>query len=258
MSSAESDLTEGQQARLLADLIHLPFETIQAYVRKEIRDPAESMRVEDHLFDCDQCLEHYNALFDTESPYKAAFDAFEPRLTQALQDPEKRRLERALEHLASLQGAVAERLLRWRESLLATEARYGAALSALLQPNVQESSLRVLDALSAPGLQSATAGSVKGVTRDPVGRRRLVIVAGEWLDVEVAIEPESIRLEFMGWSEPEPPLALLLSEEEVEGEAEGRLPDSIVSQAEGEFSLRFENVPLGSYLLSIAPTLTKA
>jgi hypothetical protein len=129
-----------------------------------------------------------------------------------------------------------------------------AYLTAFLRPNGRNSSVEVLRSLSAPTLDIALVNSTRGARRggkkDSEAEIGVVIVVDEWLNVKVTVEEDSVRLEFAGWSERSAPLVVLLPQED---NAEGLLPSSIMSDAEGEFDVRFENVPLGSYLLSIAP-----
>lgn len=283
MSAEEITLTESQGRRILAGLqqpipeanqadvkeqstdvpemsAHLSPETIQAYAEERLTDAAELGQVESHLFDCDACLALYNTAFDASSPLKSDFDAFHARLPVALEALEKSRLARALEHLAAASTDLRERLLRWRDQVLATEARVGAAVTAFLQPGGQSSFLQGLADLSAPGFEAVLVGATRTTLRGEGGSaevgNRIVVAVDEWLDVEVVVTADSVLLDFANWSGAAMPLVMLLPEEaDVEETVEVLLADPVPGE-EGAYRAQFDNVPAGSYLLSIAPPLS--
>lgn len=254
MNTPETPLTEIRRTRILAGLRHLEPETLQAYAGGAITDAAESARIEEHLFECEECLAEYNAAFDAVSPYKAAFDTFLAKQADIGSQPEKKRLIAVLEHLGSVYGESKERLLWWRDQLLAEGGRYGASLTAFLRPTSQGSYVKVLRELSSPAISVVLVSGTRNAGRNPSEEADagddLVILEKGWLNVDVRVTSDSVTLAFLDWTASVAPLVILIPEGDVSG---GLLPDHVESTISGEFEVRFEKVPQGAYLLSIAP-----
>jgi len=179
--------------------------------------------------------------------------------SQPAEDTIRAQLMVALSHLAVARQDLSGRLLAWREELERGAAICAeAVLRAILMPE-QDGTVEVLPTLSHNSLEFSYAGAglrSKGgqpsdeAHPDEASRTNLIVLTTNDLPgAKVAVSDERVTVTFLDWQAPLPPLVALVPEE---GRGVPQMAELMGGES-GNWTARFTHLPVGKYLLAVAP-----
>lgn len=249
MSDKDIVLSDRQYQKLLSELEHVPHEKIRSFLDGTITSSEEVDRIEAHLFECSECLEEYNRLFDLHSPLKEGFDSYVVR-----RDSEARRpvLTAALELLAGQYTQLSDALKRWRDELIVGVNQTGATLEAVFHGKV---ALDAIAGLSSSRLTTLVSpGGYSTVRRIDTGdgeeKQSSVSMQIQTADItaEVKVSGSSVTLEFDAKPDSSPPFIVLIAED---NPVDVRLIAANRAESDGPYIAHVENLEGRTYLIAI-------
>lgn len=234
---------------------HIPESVLRDYLTQEEIEE----EIENHLLQCEDCLERSDKILEEESPWRN-----DPERVRHLKETilsrtqeavswNTRHLVTALDQLASVRQELNKRLAEWREQLERGAVRAEVTLRTVLVAG-RAGTMEVVPAMSHSSLQFAPAEMgfrVKGGETVGAGQpaSAVVITTDAMPSVKFAIEEDTVVVTFLEWQAPSPPLVVLVPEDEL---SKPRTPDRL-DREDDRWVARLERVPTGAYLLAIAP-----